>query len=645
MRKLILSIIFLFLAINDVLGEDDSCGIGSIGCKIKYGTDPELPLSVKLADNSRDVFFLGETVVIPIETEGCQCQWTDNKETTCNCELSYSLNEGDISLEAKHKSFLTRTEIENYYNSGVSGCIYNCHWKNQQSFWMELVGSANKVGHYSGILTVSRLNKDGLFESKNINFSFDVKSLTYSENGRTSPNSKATIVSRDAAASYNAQMEIYSYLKNNTDAVQTLDKPYMDYYMTLPDELKVGVFSIWKLPENSCLIVLDCENENFVFRHQYNGKRNLNPGESLPEFQLALYESWIGRSDLNWFNPLSEKMTDNNTNNDYSYLYPAENKDHSAARNEHYNYKMASFEGKGNLLYGSTPEWFNSNCRIIQPIEQNANSNVKIQYRSTSLQNLTFCDDAIIPSPKITIEFDSDKDVIYEGEDYFSMPTVKSTEGEISSLKIIEQEDYDWLETGSPADYWKNNYGNNVDGVGEFTKKFYVRSINGAVREKNNIPPGSYTYTIQAKDNKGNVATVKRTIEIIDGKKHPAANSNGLAVLVGDETWFKKYQLDIATGVENYANEGFHELKKGYHYDYYGQLQGSVSNQTSKFYEWYSNPGFTQILDDCGGGRYRIRYEFTENSRWYLYFNQSYFDIKTGIVNNSESELIKTNDY
>ena len=317
-------------------------------------------------------------------------------------------------------------------------------------------------------------------------------------------------------------------------------------------------------------------------------------------------------------------------------------------RNSFYNNQMALFEGKEKWVYGSVPLWYGSHCKEINPENLKKNSAYAgVVYNSGDNQTLfegNLCKAGEFDINPITIEFDTDKDVIYEGEDYFAMPIVKSTEGEILPLKIIEQESYDWLETGSPADYWKNNYDEDVAGVGGFAKKFYVRSINDAVRQHQNMPVGTYTYKLQAKDDKGNEAVVTRTVEILDGKRHSSSNSNGLAVLTGDETWFKNYQLDIATGIERYADEGIFELKKGYHYDYYGQLQGNVADQKSKFNEWYSNPGFEQHLDDCGNGRYRIRYVY-ENSIWNLFYNTSYYDIKTGVVNSDESPLVKINDY
>ena len=396
MKKWILSFLFILqFAVIDVLGDDDTC-YGLIGCSIHYNTNSELPLNVKISDNHRDIFFVGETVAIPIETEGCQCRRNEYRETDCNCELSYTLTEGNISLQAKHNEFLTQTEIDAYYDTDVTSCVYDCHWRNQQSFWMELTGLASEEGSYKGILTVRRVyrqNNEDLSETKNVMFSFEVKPLTHAENGFSPPNSKATIVSRDVAASYNAQAEIYSYLKNNTNSKQTLDNPYMDYYMTLPNESGVGVFSIWSIPENSCLQVLDCGNDNYVLRQQYKGQRNLESGESLKEFQLALYDAKNSFTNMNYFVPMSEKISEISANKDYSYLYPAENYALSAARNTHYNYKMASFEGDGSLLYGTPPNWFNSSCRAIMPEEHKSGALSKIRYRNTSSANLKFCTD------------------------------------------------------------------------------------------------------------------------------------------------------------------------------------------------------------------------------------------------------------
>lgn len=368
-----------------------------------------------LSQKRRTKFWVGEEISIPIDIEGC-----------CDCivDATSTLEDGDkkINLRLETKKWLTESEKALYYPNGYDGL----HWRDRQTCYYELVGTASQPGSYSGQINLKQIRQshfhyigkavmedDDLKEYTNstINFSIDVNSLDEPMGSGSKPNSKATIISRDAAASYYPQAEIYSYLINNTNTQQTLDNPFIDYYMTLPNDQQTGIFSIWKLPENSCIQVIECDGNNYVFRHQYAGIKTLDAGEHLGEFQLALYDAPNYRTNLDWFNDMSEKTDEYDANEDYSYLYPAESYDHSAARNKHYNYKMASFEKNGTLLYGNYPSWLNSSCHIIQPKERVDGEHSRIQYRATAQNNLKWCnaDDFVIPSNQIpsnlTVQF------------------------------------------------------------------------------------------------------------------------------------------------------------------------------------------------------------------------------------------------
>lgn len=356
-----------------------------------------------ISPQRRTEFWVGEEVSVPVEC--------------CDCILgeSYSATDHEknltLELRVERNRWLTPDEIASY-SGDVSG-----NWRNKQSCYHELVGRATHPGSYSGSINLIQIQQSHFHYTSpgrepkedydrrkivypTIDFSFDVKSSDKTIGNGFKPNSKAVVVSRDAAASYSEQAEIYSYLKNNSGSPQTLDNPFMDYYMTLPNNQQVGIFSIWKLPANSCIQVLECGNNNYVFRHKYSGIQTLNAGASLGEFQLALYDAPSTRDNLDWFSYMGEKQSDVNTNEDFSYLYPAESYDHAVARYDHYNYKMASFDKNGTLLYGSYPGWLNSNCHIFQPKERVQGETSRIQYRATSAENLRMCsdNDVVIPS-------------------------------------------------------------------------------------------------------------------------------------------------------------------------------------------------------------------------------------------------------
>ena len=615
---------------------------------------------------ARHVFWVGENIVIPFTCYNC----TVNSSTF----IANSTDEQNntILFNLVHNQPLTKEQEQEYCGNDKTCITY--HWQNQQTQWNEFVTKADKPGRYK--FSINLKSKFFLYDENStflqsvekdnvIDFDFIVFSVEKNKDKDDDysniplPNSVATILSHDSAANYDQQKEIYSRLKNNTSNEVFLNKPFIDYYMT--KEYPYVVFSIWKNPDNGCVEILKCDENHYVIRQRYNQESvRISAGAELDEFQIGLWEALKNGYD-NTIKALPEKRAVSTLYSVYyddSYLWPtnslvSKEGPLAAMRNSFYNYKMASYDGNGTLLYGTSPDWFGSQCKIATVgtwiVGENAPDGVIFKGKN---KDVLCSNNNINESSKITIEYEKDKDVIYEGEDYFAMPIVKSTEGKIKSLKIIDQSDFDWLETGVPADYWINNYpspNNDYLDVGQY-KYYYIRSINRAVRQNHNIPKGTYTYTLLAEDDKGNQASTTRTVEILDGSKHPAVKNNsstGLAVLVGDETWFKNYQLDIASGIENYDDQKEHVIKKCYHYDYYGELSGSVTNQRSKFYNWYSDDGITQTLYDCGSGRYRIKYEFTGSPQWHINFDQSLFDVKTGFVNttNGLSEIVKKNDY
>ncbi|WP_176421980.1 RHS repeat domain-containing protein [Fibrobacter sp. UWH1] len=388
----------------------------------------------------------------------------------------------------------------------------------------------------------------------------------------------------------------------------------------------ISLFNVWHTPKNACWQVLRCDEKHYIFRQRYSQESvEIEKGKSLDEFQLALFNVSTN-GDNSTYRAFNEKIEYFDPEEvDYSYLYM-----YTAMRDDFYNYKMASYNGDGKLLYGTKPNWVNGQCRDVVLGVWGVNAPDGIVYQGSDMS--IFCPD----ENTISIEFDTDEDFIYEGEDYYAMPKVTSTAGSITSLEIVYQSDFDWLETGSPADYWKNNY--DVDGsaiAARYANRFYVRSKNNFVRQRNNMDVGTYTYKLKAKDDHDNVKYVTRTIKILDGSLHSAANGNGIAVLTGDEFWFSKTQLDIASGVERFADNSRFPLKKGYHYDYYGTLPSNVKKYEGKFNNWYSDKGISQIVYDCGENRFKIEYLFVGHPEWSVDFNQSLFDVKTGIVLNS----------
>ena len=201
-----------------------------------------------------------------------------------------------------------------------------------------------------------------------------------------------------------------------------------------------------------------------------------------------------------------------------------------------------------------------------------------------------------------------------------------------------------WLEVGTPADYW-DDYRNVVDNdVNTDVNKrvFYVRSRHGDIRKTAVKATGTYTYTVKVTDSYGGSSNMNRTVVVLDGALHPAHTSSGLAVLVGDETWFKKYQLDVASGMVNYSATN-KTLSAGWHYDYYGIHAERFASPLPTAHHWYTDPNVNVTYSACGEGRFRLRY--TGNAAQTLLANRSYQDSKAGFVYSTGSRMNKMDDW
>jgi len=400
--------------------------------------------TIEELENGRKVFWVGEEISIPIST---LC-------INCFINTPFTLKDGNgnvlMNFYFKRKEPLTDDEIELYYPAGANNGDPKDHWRNNQKFWNELTGVATQPGVYNGTIQIQGEEGYYFYGEASLSISFEVKPLDSANGMALPPNSKGTVISSDAAASYDRQAEIYSQIKNNTNSRQSLDNPYFDYYMTLPHDTITGVFSIWAIPQDACIEILDCGNRNYVFRHRYNGIRNLEAGDTLGLIQLALYDAGPIRkfTPLDRFLPMNEKKEEAGLNNDYSYLYPLASYQSSAARNPHYNYKMASFEGNGRLLYGSYPEWLNSSCHIITPGNRDLRPSDKIQYWATPKEKLGLCTDHNLPNSgdgdvghstgnNLTVRFqDGFQDNPMQGEFKFSIANTRTSDIPIDGYEL-----------------------------------------------------------------------------------------------------------------------------------------------------------------------------------------------------------------
>ena len=579
-------------------------------------------VSAHVAEGNPTTFELGEEVFISVVIDGVTDKSPRNNDGT------YILEK--VSTDMQWLVAQSRPPKDDGLVDG--------HWQNNQKSWMELSGKAPSTGNYTIKFKVKNTKNNE--SSGELSFSFSV--------GEPSQNG-LTVMMFDPAASYDRQIEIRSRLKNTSANTLVLHKPYIDYYAT-KEHNKQAVVNVWAKPSNSCVQILRCGgdgSDNFIIRHRYSDDVSIDGKGEGGTFQVG-YNEITNETDHYLYDILPEKRSSAATGAfvDYSYGPAIANYAQKAEkRNLVYNDKEALYDENGNRLWGSAPEWYNSSCEVVDvttDLQLNPNA-----FR-TNNKNV-FCK----TDSKIQIIFDTPSDTIYEGEDYFAMPRVVSSDAEIQSLEITDMSDFDWLETGTPADYWDIYKGVTLNLSG-YAKMFYVRSRNWYVRQRSNLPPNEYTYVLKARDRNGNTTSVTRKVYIREGSLYAAdkgldnqiEKGYQLAILLGDETWFKTTQLDLAIGIENYASAGTFHFKDGFYFDYYGQFsEGTIHSEFNHPQLWYADSGITQTFYNCGNNQFRIRYSFHWHATRWVSFKQNVFDIKTGIVYPSQLDLNKSDDY
>ncbi|PZW62348.1 RHS repeat-associated core domain-containing protein [Fibrobacter sp. UWR1] len=490
-------------------------------------------------------------------------------------------------------------------------------WQNNQLFWMELVSKDVKPGTYRCNFSVKSNNESG---ANNLSFQFTV----------IEPQSKINVDVKDPAASYQRQIDLNTRLRNDTESDVTLNRPYYDYYFTKRE--KKASLNVWVDLGNACIEILDCGNKNLVLRHRYNDEITIKSKSAYSKSY-----SQVGFLELDANTPFPEKYDrPNDLTQDFSYKhngrYAISYWERAAQRNSHISTNIAIYQNNNTKINGSAPSWYSTEtCKLVK---YNSLKDVGIVDGYNLERN--YCNHTNSQPPEILI--DDKTDVIYEGEDYFFRPEVSDPEDDPVEITVSG---LDWIEAGNPYDYWAgDNYSEAITDNLKYKKYGYIRSKNGYVRQTRNIKPGTYTYTIHATDPYGNTSQKQRKIQVVDGSEHPNAKSTGLAVLMGDETWYKPYQLDIATGIENYSDNDV--TLTNFYYDYYGySSNGTLYSRSNWPREWYLNDGFSPIgykgykmgeiarMSDCGNGRFRIRFKYSGSvtipSKYSLFDNKEAF--------------------
>lgn len=577
-------------------------------------------------------YHVGERIVIPIPLDRFQ-----GGENAFEC---LDANDGTAPLPpgfVAHASFSSSSQMGGF---GVSQCrkvfqrdgsgnivmdqdgnpVYNPNdWHNLQNKWIEVVAEAQVPGEYAGSMTIEgKPNKESPTETTSpVLFEFVVDA------GFPEASDGVAVLFADSSASFSRQIDLNTWIRNVSGSEITLKKTYVDYYLTASRKPAIDV---WFNPpgNNSCTQVYKCGTDNFLIRNYLLDGITLANGEIRTMPQVGYRENGNITGD----------KTEALVSRDFSYTVPSTSYETRAYnRNGHYNDHVALYSD-GRLAWGTSAPWL-GRCTLATTAEY-----TKGQGR--------FCNAEILEEP-------DGKDTIYEGEDYFFMPMLTRTTGISVEIEPVPgyQSPLPWIEVGTPADYWSGDYdanqNNNVDTFNN-RQKIYIRSKHGAVRQTSTTVPGTYKYRIVVRDAQTTAITssIYRTIVVKNGSDHPEAAGRSVAVLMGDETWFKPYQIDIATGIVNYGTSAV-DLSN-FRYEYYGQVENPNANLANSKYQphyWYpSDPDSEDLqstFSDCGNGRFRVSYRYKKSLL--LAPKYSILDYKVGFVYGSTSQMTKTDDY
>ena len=586
---------------------------------------------------------IGEQVVIPISLdlfpEGessfeCLAPNDEKKDVTYKTDfipnVLYASGSNQIDFYVSQCQKIGKRDENGEYFYTDKGSLYidNNNWhNNNQNRWIEVVARANTPGLYEGSISIYGTAKSGhaKVSTNRIDFKFfvDAPELFNVPSG-------FAVQFADSAASYDKQIDINLKILNVSGFEKILKKnTYVDYYLTKSEKEKKPIIDVWYNPLGSkaCIQVYKCESDHFLIREYILDNSTIGANDSLvmPQVGYREHQTLIGDKKEGGAG-------------DFSYSAPSLSYETKARnRNMHYENKIAMYS-EGIRIWGSSPDWIGS-CQLASSNDYTNETN-----------DANFCNE----TPIAFYDETDGKDTIYEGEGYFFKPNLSSTIGVKIELEPVggAQSPLNWINVGTPVDYWSGDYYNQNNNVNTTANRriIYVYSQHGSDGQRPSITPGVYKYKIVLKNPEtlAELGTITRTIVVKRGTDHSEANGKKVAVLMGDETWFKPYQLDVATGIVNYSTESV-DLSY-FRYEYYGQIEDKNADMTNVKYlphSWYpSNPN-TATLDvsfaECGEGRFRVRYQYKKN--FILMPGNFALDYKTGFVYGSTEIMQKTDDY
>ena len=353
-------------------------------------------LKASIAPNSRKVFYVGEQAYVAVEIE----------------DYADDAKRGNSYYFLRHESGNAPWLFYDYrpdYNDQLDNAP--SHWQNNQSFWIELIGKATQPGFYKGVVYAYHTDFSGVVvEEKYLDYSFEVRDYEHD----------LVVKSRDYAASYDRQIDFYSYIDNLSNTPITLNNPYMDYYMTKGSGKQL-ILNVWGKPRNSCVQVLDCGDNHFVVRQRMTGAVELSSEtiNSKDAFQLAINERPPLYSVYR-YTPLSEKDENAYDESSVDYSYNGYSIDYSTRamhRNWFYNDHMVLVANGGVRYYGNPPDWYSEeSCHAATLTTSTEYLESEVRTESES----KFCQDA--PSP-----LSSSSSVRSSSSDWSSSSSVQSS--------------------------------------------------------------------------------------------------------------------------------------------------------------------------------------------------------------------------
>ncbi len=448
-------------------------------------------------------------------------------------------------------------------------------------------------GHYAEIVwspVMSQVNTSDSFQLQICDSTgSNCGSTYYSPTIQVIPG-KVGMVFYDQAASFTKQVDIGTWVKNYSSSSLNLSGAWYDYYVQASQTANRISPQVWTGDSKMCIQLLSCGGNKYIVRHQMGQGILLAPNGEYPSPSSPNKVGYFEHGATAIYIPLSEKVLPGSSQdpsypfNSNSYLQA------SFARNAHYNDAITLFRNDGVIISGTgAPSGFGS-CAQMDISNSSAGS--------CAAPNPIPADNH---APTLTVL--SASDTIFGGEDYAAFLDYSDADGDSVTVNIVNNPG--WIEVGTVDNYLPifSRY-NWVHSNSQYLKR-YIRSKYDSIRGTSHVAPGTYSYTIEAKDAYGTVTSVSKSVTVKLARWLPLAPAYGVGVLFMDETWALPEQLDLAYGFSGIATSTITLANPSL--DYFLDSSLSEGWQTMQWWSGVSGQDAIRSTVNCGSGRYRFR--------------------------------------